>query len=152
MNYLSRNCFDALVGADTEMMAQEAFAKMHQHLDLLTRKQQLMYWSMKDLATDYSDILDQMSCSGCKILNRGQWSRTSTHLYQEDLICVSKEETMLEWAHKTNGHPAVEQTLWFFEKHFCAKSSDASLKMTLKRIIAGCPCTKAKANTSADRG
>ena len=47
-DYLSQNCFDSLVGADTEMMAQEAFAKMDQHLDLFTRKEKLMSWSMKD--------------------------------------------------------------------------------------------------------
>ena len=41
-DYLSRNCFDSLVGADTEMMAQEAFAKMDQHLDLFTRREKLM--------------------------------------------------------------------------------------------------------------
>ena len=52
-DYLSRNCFDSLVGADTEMMAQEAFAKMDQHLDLFTRKEKLMSWSMKDLTADY---------------------------------------------------------------------------------------------------
>ena len=59
---------------------------------------------------------------------------------------------MLEWAHKTDGHPGVERTLWFFEKYFFAKSSDASLRKILSKIIAECPCTKAKANTAADRG
>ena len=59
---------------------------------------------------------------------------------------------MLEWAHKTDGHPGVERTLWFFQKYFFAKSSDASLKKILSKIIAECPCTKAKANTAADRG
>ena len=59
---------------------------------------------------------------------------------------------MLEWAHKTDGHPGVERTLWFFRKYFCSKSSDASLKKILSKIIAECPCTKAKANTAADRG
>ena len=59
---------------------------------------------------------------------------------------------MLEWAHKTDGHPGVERTLWFFQKYFFAKSSDASLKKILSQIIGECPCTKAKANTAADRG
>ena len=153
-DYLSRNRFDSLVGADTEMMAQEAFAKMDQHLVLFTRKEKLMSWSMKDLTADYSDILDQLTIGSSKILDGVQWSRTSTHLFREDLICVPKdyEETMLEWAHKTNGHPGVERTLWFFQKYFFAKSSYASLKKILSKIIAECPCTKAKANTAADRG
>ena len=100
-DYLSRNCFDSLLGADTEMVAQEAFAKMDQHLDLFTRKEKLMSWNMKDLTADYSDILDQLTIGSSKILDGVQWSRTSTHLYREDLICVPKdhEETMLEWAH-----------------------------------------------------
>ena len=38
-DYLSRNCFDALVAADTGMMAQEASAKMDQHLNLFMRKE-----------------------------------------------------------------------------------------------------------------
>ena len=153
-DYLSRNCFDSLVGADTEMTAQEAFAKMDQHLDLFRRKEKLMSWSMKYLTADYSDILDQLTIGSSKILDGVQWSRTSTHLYREDLICVPKEyeETMLEWAHKTDGHPGVERTLWFFQKYFFAKSSDASLKKILSKIIAECPCTKAKANTAADLG
>ena len=153
-DYLSQNCFDTLVGADTEKLAQEAFAKMDQHLDLFTRKEKLMSWSMKDLTADYSDILDQLTIGSSKILDGVQWSCTSTHLYREDLICVPKdyEETMFEWAHKTDGHPGVERTLWFFQKYFFAKSSDASLKRILSKIIAECPCTKAKANTAADRG
>ena len=135
------------------MRAQEAFAKMDQHLDLFTRKENLMSWSMKDLTTDYSDILDQLTIGSSRILDGVQWSRMSTHLYREDLICVLKdhEETMLEWAHKTDGHPGVERSLWFFQKYFLAKSSDAYLKKILSKIIAECPCTKAKANTAADR-
>ena len=46
----------------------------------------------------------------------------------------------------------MERTLWFFQKYFFAKSSDASLKKILCKIIAECPCTKAKANIAADRG
>ena len=46
----------------------------------------------------------------------------------------------------------MERTLWFFQKYFFAKSSEASLKKILSKIIAECPCTKAKANTAADRG
>ena len=113
-----------------------------------------MSWGMKDLTTEYSDILDQLTVGSSKILDGVQWSRTSAHLYREALICVPKdyEKTMLEWAHKTDGHPGVERTLWFFQKYFFAKSSDASLKKILSNIIAECPCTKAKANTEADRG
>ena len=58
----------------------------------------------------------------------------------------------MEWAHKPAGHPWVERTLWFFHKCFFAKSSDASVKKIPSKIIAECPCTKAKANTAADRG
>ena len=153
-DYLSWNGFDSLMGADTEMMAQEALAKMDQHLHLFTTKEKLMSWSMKDLTADYSDILNQLTFGSSKILDGVQWSRTSTHLYMEDSICVPKdyEKTMLEWANKTGGHPGVERTLWFFQKYFCAKSSDASLKKIVSKIIAECPCTKAKANTAADRG
>ena len=153
-DYLSRNCFDSLVGADTEMMAKEAFAEMDQHLDLFTRKEKLMSSSMNDLTADYSDILDQLTTGSSEILDGVQWSRTSTHLYREDLIRVPKdhEETMLEWAHKTDGHQGLERTFWFFQKYFFAKNSDASLKRILSKIIAEWPCTKAKANTAADRG
>ena len=145
-DYLSRNCFDSLVGADTEMMAQEPFAKMDQHLDLFTRKEKLMSWSMKDLTAHYSDILDLLTIGSSKILDGVQWSRTSTHLYREDLICVPKdyEETMLEWAHKTDGHPGVERTLWFFQKYFFAKSSDASLKKILSRSSLSVPALRLK--------
>ena len=136
------------------MMAQEAFAKMDQHLDLFTWKEKLMSWSMKDLKADYWNILDQLTVGSSKNLDGVQWSRTSTHLYREDLICVLKdyEETMLEWAHNTDGHPGLKRALWFFQKYFFAKSSDASLKKILSKIIAECPCTKAKTNSAADRG
>ena len=153
-DYLSRNSFDSLAGADTEMMAKEAFAKMDQHLDLCTRKEKLMSSSMKDLTADYLDILDQLTVGSSKILDGVQWSRTSTHLYREDLISVPRdyEETMLERAHKADGQPGLERTLWFFQKYFVAQSSDTSLKKILSKIIAECPCTEAKANTAADRG
>ena len=81
-DYLSPNCFDSLVGADTDTMAQEAFAKMDQHLDLFMRKEKLVSWSMKDLTSDYSDILDQLTVESSKILDGVQWYRTSTHLYR----------------------------------------------------------------------
>ena len=67
-------------------------------------------------------------------------------------LCLKNyEETMLEWAHKTDGHPGVERTSWF-KQYFFAKSSHASFKKILSKIIAECPCTKAKVNTAADRG
>ena len=59
---------------------------------------------------------------------------------------------MLEWAHEAVGHPGVERTLWFFQKYFFAKSSDACLKRILSEIVAECPCTKAKPNTAPARG
>ena len=68
-DYPSRNCFDSLVGADTEMMAKEAFAKMDQYLHLFTRKEKIMSWSMKDLTADYSDILDQLTIGSSNILD-----------------------------------------------------------------------------------
>ena len=87
-DYLSRNGLDSLVGTDTEMMAQEVFAKMDQHLHLFTRKEKLMSWSMKDLTADYSEILDMLAIGSSKILDGVQWSRTSTQLYRKVLICV----------------------------------------------------------------
>ena len=54
-NYLSCNCFDTLVGQDTELMAQEAFTKMDQDLDLFTRKETPTSWTMKELAVNYGD-------------------------------------------------------------------------------------------------
>ena len=136
------------------MMAQEALAQMDQHLNLFTRKEKLISWGMRNLTADYSDILDQLTVGSSKILDGVQWSGTSTDLYREDLICVPKdyEESMLEWAHKTVGHPGVDRTLSFFQKYFFAKSSDASLKKILSKIIAECPCTMAKANTARHRG
>ena len=127
---------------------------MDQQLDLFTRKEKLMSWSMKDLTADYSDTLDQLTVGSSRILDGVQWSRTLTHLYREDLIYVPKdyEETMLESTPKTDGHLGVGRTLWFFQKYFFAKNSDASLKKILSKIIAECPCTKAKANTAADPG
>ena len=88
-DYLPRNYFDSLVGADTEMMAQEAFAKMDQHLDLFTRKEKLMFWGMRDLTAHYSDNLDQLRAGSSKILDAVQWSRTPTHLYRGDLSAAN---------------------------------------------------------------
>ena len=107
-------------------MAQEAFAKMDQHLDLFTTKGKLLSWSMKDLTADYSDILDQLTVGSSRILDGVQCSRTLTHLYRKDY-----EETMLEWAHKTDGHPGTDRNLWFFQKDFLTKSSNASLRKIL---------------------
>ena len=134
-------------------MAQEAFAKMDQHLDPFTRNEKLMSWSMKDLTANYSDILDQLTVGSSKILDGVQWSRRSTHLNREDLICVPKdyEETMLEWAHKTDGNPGWRELFgssrsisslrvaMHLSRRFYLRSSLSlpalRLKLTLQRIV-----------------
>ena len=83
-----------------------------------------------------------------------QWARTASHLYREEVICVPSThvKSMGRWAHKTNGHPGVQRTRLFFEKHFYTTLSQERLNEVLREVCMECSCSKAKQSTSADQG
>ena len=80
--------------------------------------------------------------------------RTASHMYREEVICVPSThmKSMGRWAQKTNGHPGVERTQWFFEKFFYTTLSQERLNEVLREVCTECPCSKAKQSTSADQG
>ena len=75
----------------TEAMAQEAFAKMDQHLDLLVKKESLMNWTPEEMEKFFPTVAKQLPKIGSKLIERVQWSKTAQGLYREDLPCVPED-------------------------------------------------------------
>ena len=135
---------------------KEAFAKMDVQLDLFAKAtpSKSTEWKVTDLLPEYP-ILKTLK-EGRSFVDDGgvQWARTASHLYREEVICVPSThvKSMGRWAHKTNGHPGVERTRWFFEKHFYTTVSQERLNEVLREVCTECSCWKAKQSTSADQG
>ena len=155
-DYLSRGSFNDLLGRDTEELAKKAFAKMDVQLDLFAKvtPSRSTEWKVTDLLPKIP-ILTTLK-EGQSFVDDGgvQLARTSSHLYREEVICVPSKhvKSMRRWADKTNGHPGVERTRWFFEKHFHTTLSQERLNEVLREVCTECPCSKAKQSTSADHG
>ena len=149
-DYLSRGSFNDLLGRDTEELAKGAFAKMDVQLDLSAKvtPSRSMEWKVTDLLPEFP-ILKTLK-EGRSLVDDGrvQWARTASHLYREEVICVlsTHVKSMGGRAHKTNGHPAVEPTRWFFQKHFYTIPWSRATKRSLKRNLHGRP-SKVQART-----
>ena len=154
-DFLSRNCFDAMLGQKTEDMAKQAFQRMDEHLDLVVQEVPLeLSWKTSDLLKEFKEILTDLAVNQSKLIDGVQWSRTTEGLYREDLKCVPETRLhgLLAWLHKLNGHPGPERTRWFFERHFFTAATQKEVMDKLRDLHTKCPCSLAKENTPTDRG
>ena len=81
--------------------------------------------------------------------------KSDRHLFMEKKVCLPNValQSMIQWAHRMNGHPGVEKTCWFL-KSLChiALSTDA-LTARIKGIVDVCAaCLLSKPNLMTDRG
>ena len=85
-DYISRNNFDALIGARSEALAKEAFRRMDVHLDLNTTmirpldglQQAEFLKSVGDIYQRLEKRLEPLQ------VNREQWKRDKSYLWQEE--------------------------------------------------------------------
>ena len=92
-DYISRNNFDALIGAQSEAVAKEAFSRMDVHLDLnMTMTRPLDGLQQAEYLKQFTDIYKRPEKRPEPLLvNEEQWKRDKSYLWHEDRIVVPSD-------------------------------------------------------------
>ena len=155
-DYISRNNFDALIGAWSEALAKEAFSRMDVHLHLkmtmirpLDGLQQAEY--LKEFADIYKGLEKRLEPL---LVNQEQWERDKSYLWHEDRIVVPSDRVpaLLKWTHESSGHVGADRTLRLFKQWFHTTWTDDQLRKTLQPLVDKCPCRSCKPWNFRDRG
>ena len=81
-DYISRNNFDALIGAWSEALVKEAFSRMDVHLDLnMTMIRPLAGLQQSEYLKEFGDIYKRLEKRLEPLLvNQDQWKRDKSYL------------------------------------------------------------------------
>ena len=158
-DWLSRHDFDAKIQMSTEKLAQEAFARMDQQIDLSIQLFVLQL-PFEISETDYDDNLDtiwaELEAHQPQILQGKLWYRTDRQLYCERKLVIPnhKLEAALRHCHVLNGHPGPERTVLIFLQNFFSELSRRKLIEKATSIFVDChTCILSKPNReTSDRG
>ena len=155
-DYISRNNFDALIGARSEALAKEAFSRMDVHLDLnMTMIRPLDGLQQSEYLKEFGDIYKRLEkCLEPLLVNQDQWKRDKSSLWHEDRIMVPSDRVpaLLKWTHESSGHVGADRTLRLFKQWFHTTWTDDQLRKTLQPIVDKCPCSSCKPGDIMDRG
>ena len=155
-DYISRNNFDALIGARSEALAKEVFSRMDVHLDLnmtiirlLDGLQQAEY--LKEFGNIHKRLEKRLEPH---LVNPEQWKRDKSYLWHEARIVVpcDKVEGLLKWTHESSGHVGADRTLRLYKQWFHTTWTDDQLRKPLRPIVDKCPCRSCKPGDIRDRG
>ena len=154
--YISRNNFDALIGARSEALAKEAFSRMDVHLDPnMTMIRPLDGLQQSEYLKEFGDIYKRLEKRLEPLLvNQDQWKRDKSYLWHEDRILVPSDRVaaLLKWTHESTGHVGADRTLGPFKQWFHTTWTDYQLRKTLQPIVDKCPCRSCKPGDIRDRG
>ena len=113
--YISRNNFDAPIGARSEAQAEEAFGRMDVHLDLnMTMIRPLDGLQQAEYLKEFGDIYKGLEKRLEPLLvNQEQWKRDKSYLCHEDRIVVLSDRVpaLLKWTHESSGDLGADRTL-----------------------------------------
>ena len=143
-DYISRNNFDALIGARSEALAKEAFSRMDVHLGLnMTMIHPLDVFQQAKYLKEFGDILKRLGKRLEPLLvNQEHWKGDKSYLWHEDRIVVPSDRVpaLLKWTHESSGHVGADPTLRLFKQSFHTTWTDDQLRKTLQPIVDKCPC------------
>ena len=155
-DYISRNNFDALIGARSEALAKEAFSCMDVHLDLnMTMIRPLDGLQQSEYLKEFGDIYKWLEKRLEPLLvNQDQWKRDKSYLWHEDRTVVPSDRVpaLLKWTDESSGHVGADRTLRLFKQWFHTTWTDDQLRKTLQPIVDKCPCRSCKPGDIRDRG
>ena len=155
-DYISRNSFDALIGARSEALAKEAFSRMDVHLDLnMTMIRPLDGLQQSEYLKEFGDIYKRLEKRlELLLVNQDQWKRDKSYLWHEDRIMVPSDRVpaLLKWTHESSGHVGADRTLRLFRQWFHTTWTDDQLRKTLQPIVDKCLCRSCKPGDIRDRG
>ena len=155
-DYISRNNFDALIGARSEALAKEAFSRMDVNLDLnMTMMRPLDGLHQSEYLKEFGNIYKRLEKRLEPLLvNQDQWKREKRYLWHEDRIVVPSDRVpaLLKWTHESSGHVGAHRTLRLFKQWFDTTWTDDQLRKTLQPIMDKCPCRSCKPGDIRYRG
>ena len=125
-DYISRNNFDALIGARSEALAKEALSRMDVHLDLnMTMIRPLDGLQQSEYLKEFGDFHKRLE---------------------------KRLEPLLVNTHESSGHVGADRTLRLFKQWFHTTWTDDQPRKTLQPIVDKCPCRSCKPGDIRDRG
>ena len=155
-DYISRNNYDALIGARSEALAQEAFSHMYVHLDLnMTLIRPLDGLQQAEYLKEFGDIYKRpVKCLEPLLGNQEQWKRDKSYLWHEDRMVVPSDRVpaLLKWTHEASGHVGADRTLRLIKQWFHTTGTDDQLRKTLQPIMDKCLCRSCRPGDIRDRG
>ena len=155
-DYISRNNFDALIGARSEALAKEAFSRIDVPLDLnMTMIRPLDGLQQAEYLKEFRDIYKRVEKRLEPLLvNQGQWKRDKSYLWHEDRIVVPSDRVraLLKWTHESSGHVGADRTLRLCKQWFHTTWTDDQLLKALQPILDKCHCRSCKPGDIRDRG
>ena len=155
-DYISRNNFDALIGARSEALAKEAFSRTDVHLDLnMTMIRPPDGLQQAEYLKEFGDIYKRLEKRLEPLhVSQEQWKRDKSYLLHEDRIVVPSDRVpaLLKWTHESSGHVGADRTLRLFKQWFHTTWTDDLLPKTLQPIVDKCPCRSCKPGDIRERG
>ena len=108
----------------------------------------------EELLKVYAAIMKQLQPGQVKLIAGEQWAMTEDALNREDRVCVpdSHLEETLRWCNTVNSHPAVQRSLWFFDRHFHCNKNESEEKKLITAVTKDCHCILGKPNSQVDCG
>ena len=155
-DYISRNNFDALIGARSEALAKGAFSRMDVHLDLnMTMIRPLDGLQKTEYLKEFGDIYKRLEKRLEPLpVNQDQWKRDKSYLWHEKRIVLPSDRVpaLLKWTHESSGHVGAHRTLRLSKQLFHTTWTDDQLRKALQLIVDKCPCGSCKPGHIRDRG
>ena len=131
-DYISRNNFDALIGARSEALAKEAFSRMDVHLDLnMTMIRCLYGLQQAEYLKGFGNIYKRPEKRLEPLLvNQEKWKRDKSYLWHENRIVVPSDRVpaLLKWTHESSGHAGADRALRLFKQWFHTTWTDDQLQ------------------------
>ena len=142
-DYITRNNFDALIGARSEALAKEAFSRMDVHLDLImTMIRPLDGLQQSEYLKEFEDIYKRLEKRlELLLVNQDQCKRDKSYLWHEDRIVVPSDRVpaMPKWTDESSGHVGADRTLRL-SKQWCHTTwTDDQLRKNLQPIVEKVP-------------
>jgi len=160
-DWLSRQEFDKKINDDFERVAQDAFVRMDNQLDLSIKH--ILVIMDKEIKLEENDYIEtELKTLWEKLVpfqahfeDDKMYYRTKSELFCERKVVIPRSTltSIFIWLHRINGHPSSERTTWFFLQHFTVEMTRKELLAFAKQLLVTCEtCLKAKPNTQVDRG
>ena len=155
-DYISRNNFDALLGASSKTLAKEAFQNVDVQLHLSMRTAGVLEgWSLRDYHAEYKCVLNSLSDGlEARLIDGDRWDKDNQNLYYEDRIVVpeARMDGCLQSAHLSSAHSGCNWSVDFFRERFYCRLTCVELLAHTQSMVDSCSCHASEQSDSRDRG